>query len=298
MAEFEESYAFVRSLTGPRLEVACAVDGSQVGMKALDLAISFMQKARGDTLDLIHVVDPSHASPTFTPALIKHECELKATHAGITVDFHIKEKLPEGVEVTISQAAEFYKADLLVVGATGLKVEHDNKTQENTFAVMGSVSDGSLRRSDVSVAVVKSTSYDVEAPNVSRVFMLATSDSPAALVAFALMVTKLAKKTDKVFIVYGGEDASIMDKYKVECGKLGMECELRLLGASETNSASLADAIVECARSNQVDVLMLGTNAFSKNVLGSVSDACVKAARCTTVVVKDPRQGSTDQRLM
>jgi len=286
MAEFEESYAFVRSLTGPRLEVACAVDGSQVGMKALDLAISFMQKARGDTLDLIHVVDPSHASPTFTPALIKHECELKATHAGITVDFHIKEKLPEGVEVTISQAAEFYKADLLVVGATGLKIEEGDK-HKDSFTVMGSVSDGSLRSSDLSVAVVKATSYDMD-PSGNRTFMLATDDSPAALVAFALLLTKLAKKTDNVFVVYGGEDAAMLTKYGVECGKLGVQCELVHLYKGGLKS-NVADDILECAKEKGVDVLMLGTNGFTRNALGSVSDRCASAARCTTIIVKDPR---------
>ena len=49
---------------------------------------------------------------------------------------------------------------------------------------------GSLRRSDVSVGIVKSTSYDLE-PGKGRKFMLATDDSPSAKVAFALLVTKL-----------------------------------------------------------------------------------------------------------
>jgi hypothetical protein len=54
MAAFEESYAFTRSLVGQKLEVAVAVDGSKVSMKALELAISFVQKKRYDTLALIH----------------------------------------------------------------------------------------------------------------------------------------------------------------------------------------------------------------------------------------------------
>ena len=45
--EFEEAYAFVRRLTGASLNVACAVDGSAVGFKALDLALGFMVAGRG-----------------------------------------------------------------------------------------------------------------------------------------------------------------------------------------------------------------------------------------------------------
>lgn len=45
--EFEEATAFVRRLTGPSLKVACAVDGSAVGFKALDLALGFMVAGRG-----------------------------------------------------------------------------------------------------------------------------------------------------------------------------------------------------------------------------------------------------------
>ena len=45
---------FTRILTGNKLEVAVAVDGSKVAIKALELGISFLQKERNDRLDLIH----------------------------------------------------------------------------------------------------------------------------------------------------------------------------------------------------------------------------------------------------
>lgn len=84
---------------------------------------------------------------------------------------------------------------------------------------------GSLNRTDVSVGIIKSTSFDLEV-GVGRNFMLATDDSPSAKVAFALLVTKLAKKEDKIFIFTNTEDerdATMLDKYKVECDKLGRE---------------------------------------------------------------------------
>jgi nucleotide-binding universal stress UspA family protein len=50
----------------------------------------------------------------------------------------------------------------------------------------------------------------------------------------------------------------------------------------------VSDAILKAARA-WADALLLGTNAFSSKTLGSVSDGCAQEARCTTIVVKDPR---------
>lgn len=43
---------------------------------------------------------------------------------------------------TIAKTSEDFNADLLLVGAYGLKVEEDGKDAEESFTVMGSVSDG------------------------------------------------------------------------------------------------------------------------------------------------------------
>jgi nucleotide-binding universal stress UspA family protein len=51
----------------------------------------------------------------------------------------------------------------------------------------------------------------------------------------------------------------------------------------------VSEDILTFATEKQVDVLLLGTNGFSGNTLGSVSDRVSNMARCTTIVVKDPR---------
>ena len=161
---------------------------------------------------------------------------------------------------------------------------------------MGSTSDGSLRTTNVSVAVVKSTSYDVKRGG-AKTFVLATDDSPAARVAFALLVTKLATPATndaiKIFTAVGGERGEdIVAKYAAECARLGFakcetraECHEKRVEAGE----SVSDAILKAARAWEADALLLGTNAFSSKTLGSVSDGCAQEARCTTIVVKDPR---------
>ena len=40
------------------MALACAVDGSRVSKKALDLSVRLLSKRKGGTLDLLHVVEP------------------------------------------------------------------------------------------------------------------------------------------------------------------------------------------------------------------------------------------------
>jgi hypothetical protein len=63
-------------------------------------------------------------------------------------------------------------------------------------------------------------------------------------VAFALLVTKLAKKEDKIYIFANipptptshlEEGDTVLAKYKVECDKLGLECELHAKHDASTN---------------------------------------------------------------
>jgi len=144
MAEFEEAYAFTRQHVGRKLELAVAVDGSRVGMKALELALSFMQAERNDTLDLIHVID-QEASILQAPEHIQKQCELIASKAGAKLKFHAQPKMEEGVIATIARTAERTRADLLLVGAYGLKIEAGAEPKDS-FSVMGSVSDGAYPR--------------------------------------------------------------------------------------------------------------------------------------------------------
>jgi hypothetical protein len=54
---------------------------------------------RGDTLDLLHVVDPATASADHSPAHIKHQCELKTmarekhdTQNAVSAEFHVEDR--------------------------------------------------------------------------------------------------------------------------------------------------------------------------------------------------------------
>ena len=114
MSEFEESFEYCRKRVGPKLALACAVDGSRVSKKALDLSVRLLSKREGGTLDLLHVEEPK-AKVLLSGEHIRKECDLVTSSAD--------------------------QADILVVGATGLKIEQ-GAVHADSFSVMGSVSDG------------------------------------------------------------------------------------------------------------------------------------------------------------
>ena len=119
-------------------------------------------------------------------------------------------------------------------------------------------------------------------------YVLATDDSPSSRLAFALLVDKLADAKDTLH-VYANRDGaeSMLKKYGDECAKRGLKCELY---ASHDHTTSVSDDILAHCVKSEADVLLLGTNGHSgEHILGSVSARCAQSARCSVIVVKDPR---------
>jgi len=90
------------------------------------------------------VID-QEASILQAPEHIQKQCELIASKAGAKFQFHAQPKMEEGVIATIARTAERTRADLLLVGAYGLKIEAGAEPKDS-FSVMGSVSDGAYPR--------------------------------------------------------------------------------------------------------------------------------------------------------
>lgn len=106
--------------------------------------------------------------------------------------------------------------------------------------------------------------------------------------AFALLVDKLADAKDTLHVYANREGAaSMLEKYGEECAKRGLKCELH---ASHDHTTSVSDDILAHCVKSEADVLLVGTNGHSgEHILGSVSSRCAQSARCTVIVVKDPR---------
>ena len=299
MDSFEESFAYCHHRVGATLQVAVAVDGSKVSKKALDLAVALANEKRHPddaTLDVLHVKDP-HAPAFLSAEHIEKECALRTTGPDLKVDakFHALAKpVDQSVEHVLAKAAEARDSDILVVGATGLKLEQ-GAVHADSFEVMGSTCDGSLHRSDVSVAIVKATSSASRGELGGLTFLVATDDSPAARLAFALTVSKLATPADEVH-VYANRDADgsptshpdeLLKHYKAACEARKLTC---VTHAGRDHTTSVADDILKLARDIGADALLLGTNGHAgAEVVGSVSLKCARSAKCTCVVVKDPR---------
>jgi nucleotide-binding universal stress UspA family protein len=134
-----------------------------VSKKALDLGVAHINERRHPedaSLDVFHVKMNPNAPIFLSLERIEKECALRTTRLNVKVHakFHaLASPSNESVTQILTKAAEEIDADVLVVGATGLRIEKGG-AHADSFEVMGRTSDGSLHRSDVSVAIFKAAS--------------------------------------------------------------------------------------------------------------------------------------------
>mmetsp|Transcript_54948 Transcript_54948/g.174695 ORF Transcript_54948/g.174695 Transcript_54948/m.174695 type:complete len:116 (-) Transcript_54948:701-1048(-) len=64
---------------------------------------------------------------------------------------------------------------------------------------------------------------------------------------------------------------------------------------SVDSGTAVATGILEFCDKKDTDFLVLGISGYSKAKLGSISEECVTYSRCTCIVVKDPREVSTQR---
>ena len=118
-------------------------------------------------------------------------------------------------------------------------------------------------------------------------YVLATDDSPSSRLAFALLVDKLADAKDTLHVYANREGAaSMLEKYGDECAKRGLKCELH---ASHDHTTSVSDDILAHCVKSEADVLRGHQRAFWRAHPRVGRSRCAQSARCTVIVVKDPR---------
>ena len=80
---------------------------------------------------------------------------------------------------------------------------------------------------------------------------------------------------------------TLEEKYAVQVREAGVECNTVI------ESGKPSQVIVEVARANQVDMIIMGTHGHSgipHMMLGSVADKVLRLAPCPVLVVRPPRR--------
>ncbi|CAG9460265.1 unnamed protein product [Pedinophyceae sp. YPF-701] len=276
---------FRKDFPGP-LRVGVGIDGSELSEKAFDVACRILHNERGDRLYAIHVA--AHRSrvpdPLHSAEHLQRSFERRAYHHRATMTFYAREK--SGTDTTtgiLSALAEELELDLLVVGAFGRKGEK--------VEVLGSVADGALRKSNCTVVVVRTTSYDLEN---SSAWTLAVDESKTSVHAFAAIVGRFAKKGDKITVMHasfnrdGGKVLAPFQHCLEHEFKGEYEADTEFCSMPYAGQNSVSAALMKFATDKQTDFLVMGISGWGKEKLGSVSEDVLMLSRVTAIAIKDP----------
>ena len=298
------------------MNVCLAVDGSRVTEKATKTMLSIMSSMeRGvrpvkSKLQVLHVFDPSkptprHLTPTRVIEGAKSNIESslgpgadvlytssetdKSQNPGgaVEADGNASDSDVGGTCDTLMRLSDKFGTDLLVLGAAGVN--------EKGINILGSVSNGCLRSSDSSILLIKSTAVN-DTQQQQNVYVLATDGSEASRLA-AVFLSFLVADDDVIRIVHVTEHASdtvheeeLLRPYSELFGKCG---DVSFEVVESMYSVTVATTIVDYAMRKQADYIVLGISGYGKQKLGSVSSKVCRESRCSTIVVKDPREVST-----
>mmetsp|Transcript_4692 Transcript_4692/g.8883 ORF Transcript_4692/g.8883 Transcript_4692/m.8883 type:complete len:329 (-) Transcript_4692:187-1173(-) len=271
------------------LRYGCGVDGSLLSMKCFKVCCSLAKKNKGDEIHAVHIIVDPDGPLLKSAAHIRKDYELEATKQAVTMVWHAENKFKsESVCNALMRHVDKLELDFIVLGAYG--TTNEVQLDMNKFLAdptMGSVSDELLRTSETSVILAKSTAFELES---SRLWVLATDHSESAQTAFALLVHSMAKGTDKVLVLHVGptQEEELMDTYKRELESSKIPGDVVFLESS--GGENVGDMITEFARQKEADFVVMGISGYGVSKLGSVSTHVMRHARCTTVMIKDPRE--------
>ena len=262
---------------------------SQVSEKAFDVIVNLAKAAGGSKVYVLHVFPRNWASEAGVrgPDYHKNEFESRGRKADVEVFWRqAEEEEDRSVCDLVKEMAENSRIHFVAMGSFG----QSNTGEGDAIEVLGSMADSALRSMHSSNVIVKSSSFELEE---QRTFVFATDHSDAAQAAFAIFCHNVIQAGDICHVVYTSkvvEKTTILAAYENELSKKDVDEKSRCALVKINEDDNVADQICQFARKCQADFLVLGVSGYNKAKLGSVSEAAVKTATCTVIVVKDPTE--------
>jgi nucleotide-binding universal stress UspA family protein len=281
-----------------------AVDGSRMSYAAFDVAC----RLRGyGSLHICHIDDPTknYLPAHLTPSYMKFDFEQRCVGKGVPLaksKFIVQSK-DEGVHTRsmILKAAEKNSVDYLILGAFGRK-------GPSIFQI-GSVTDWSVRSSPLTTIIVKPQSTIPEGVKPAM-FVVAVDLSATASAAVTTALT-LMKPTDQLRILHIDVEENDPDGYKPEKAEKMIETFTSMLEMALVDGAvvkqekqpgkTISQQICAFTEESGGHFLFIGIDGMGawlkgQSALGSVSEACVQDARCTTIICKEQGLSVVSQR--
>lgn len=280
--------------------ILVATDFSQRADPALKRGV-MLAKACGAHLTIVHVVDNDQPSRIVETA----QAEASALLETLTSPYQ-NDALKVSTVVTcaephmgILETAQRIDADLVIVGS------HRRSPLRNTF--VGTTAERTIRGSRYPVLVARSDNAspylrpavaldlaeaDDSPLNGVQALGLAPMDGMKLIFAFAIAdyhyVRQSGLKDDELQRYVQDHQYALLPRRKEACRKFGVEEDRVMIVHAPFD---VADAILDAASKEEVDLLILGTRrkkAFDRLRLGSVSEAVLRRAKIDILVVLPP----------
>jgi nucleotide-binding universal stress UspA family protein len=293
----------------PLGNVVAATDFSDGGRHAVERAAR-LPMTRGTTLTLLHVVPPQPASATARAEAAAREALARAvesSRAVVSPGVEVRAALSSGEPFEeIAQRAAAARAELVVVGRHG---EH-----RWPRGILGSTADRLLRTTPIGVLVAAAEAgaryrrpmiaVDCEGTAAAAIELLAHVLTPDVRGALAVHVLDDCSP-DVLSATYGRGEVEVARHHVASekrartileqaldalCGS-ELDCELRCVDGRP------APAIVELARSENADLVVVGTHGrtgLGRLVIGSVAAGVIRDCEVDTLVARGGERGSVD----
>ena len=217
---------------------------------------------------------------------LQTDYETLALKERVEIKFFARPRKLASVHEAVVELAEELQVDFLYMGAFGAD-------SSGILNILGSTAEWCLTACTASLVLVKSTAFELED---QRTFVIPVDSSDASAAAFAFVQQKLMKPRDILHVVTisrgkGTGGLGILGKYKDKMSAMPLD-EASRTTSLDSQGENVAETIAAHCKQVQADFCVIGISGFMKEKLGSVSDTVVRQARCTVMVVKDPREVS------
>jgi len=304
-------------MTSKRHSYCVAIDGSDLGYKAMRLAMMCMHDK--DTLLVIHAVDNNDGTAGKGAKAIDGETleknaqveALKLRLRPECVHAEVAPLKPEGSVAQLIVGIANMRSRTLVVGASGRGAEA--RRSGSTARPLGSVAEQCLMHTKVPVILVRATNGKFDFKNSDEVNQL--QPRPQLTLAVAVDGSNIAKRAfdkavamahaqDRIVAVnvYDGtvhhdpshQHKNVKPLYEAECSKalaLHRVKEARFEGIYRRGGESTEKHISALVDREEADLLCLGSielaNPTKGMYLGSVALGCAKFANTNVCIVKN-----------
>lgn len=280
--------------------ILVATDFSQRANPALKRGV-MLAKACGAHLTIVHVVDNDQPSRIVETA----QAEASTLLETLTSPYQSDARKISTVVICdephmgILETAQRIDTDLVILGS------HRRSLLRNTF--VGTTAERTIRGSRIPVLIARS---DVAGPywhaavaldlaesdesplNGARTLALGDMNSLKVIFAFTIAdyhyIRQSGLTDDELQRYVQDHQNALLSRRKEACRKLGVEEDRVMIVHAPFD---LADAILDAASKENVELLILGTRrkkAFDRLRLGSVSEAVLRRAEIDTLVIPPP----------